>query len=903
MAGALFLAFAPTWAQQGDSVTRSRAPLFVTALPDSVTPFPRATSVYTAVAPASGPLPVLLYPSLQPALGRVAGVQVTPFSGAPGTNMALRIRGVASILGTTQPLILLDGMPVYTSGAPGSIYLLNGRAAQPNFTTARTISVDPPEDTNLLLGIAPEDIDSVEIVKSAFGTARYGSLGSNGVVHIRTRRGVGARPAQITYSGYGGVQHVARRYELLGAREYAELANEVSVKRGQAPMYSAAQLAEFSRTGGTNWQDEVLQTATTQSHHVGLRGRGTRTAYAASAGYLRQNGVVLNSHLARYAFRLNVDQQITPRLQISGRAALTRTNRRRPDEDYHNSLYDALRALPTLPVRDATGRFTHSRIDFFGPSSFHNPVQELLESYHDQRTQQALMQLTAHYQLATGVRATLAAGHERNKLEAEGYSNEQLFPADSPKIRAYETKATHRTTFLAAGIALNRAFADHLITASLGYERLGIKLAENRGYFYSASAFGALQTGSATPISSGTAMGSYTFRQRYALEASLRADHTPFHAARWFPGAQLTWHLGQEAWAPTPWVGDAHFWVGTGRTSNRGFAKPQATTSGGLSGLYNPAAYERTWQYEAGGRSAWRAGRLTASLVAYRRRSSDLEMTTYYYSPTGGPALTPVFVGEVRNQGVEATVSAGWHLGPLQGTTAVAAATNANLVEKIPENTGFYIVDRQRVAVGKPLGAFYGYEQNGTFPAGQRGAGQRRYDAFAQPGGGEVTYLGSSGLPRHSLNVVQTLAWRRWHLDLQADGLFGYRVLNYQLNSLDNPTGTYNATTRVRQRWTPANPDTDIPIVGSGDFISSQRVLENGNHLRLTQGTLTMDVVQTPRARVSVWAGGTNLLLLTRYRGFDPNVSSAQLESARPGVDYGAYPTARTLLVGLRATL
>ncbi|SDY15847.1 SusC/RagA family TonB-linked outer membrane protein [Hymenobacter psychrophilus] len=824
---------------------------------------------------------------LQEQLRQVAGVQATPYSGAPGVQVAVRIRGAASLGIDAQPLYVVDGMPVFQN------------TFRPNAGSS-IITLVPAEvqelDNNPLLSIPTEDIAQVEVLKGGYETALYGSQGLNGVIRITTRRGQAGKP-RLSYSGYGGVQHARTRYDLLDAREYATLRNEVAQRFNQPAPYSAAQLADLGR--GTDWQDEVLRTAAVQEHHLGLSGGTATTRYYAAADYLNQEGVVLNSRLRRYAVRTALNQQIGQHLRLEATGGFSQTEQRVPN---YNVVQEALFTPPT-----------QSPTDNPRPGYYVNPLDRARQSYQTPEQQRLLAQLGAHYEVATGLTVDLRANLERATLRSRSY---RAAFGPIPGGQNGDLTFTYRQLTLNPALRYARSFggARHAVTASLEALRQSRQTTTEQSTYTPGTAANVPGGGGSSSRSAGEAganfyqlTAGYTFAERYQVLGTLRADASsafaPDNRWSWLPGAQVRWHAAKENfWTAAP--GKLDVWVGWGRTSGAGnfgrnsFLIP-VPNGGNLSQTAPLFLPDPSQQLDAGLEAGLLNNRLTVTAQAYARR------TTVSPSFSGFPS-SPSTTDNVylRNTGLELTVQGSWQAGQLAGSSQLAAAANRNRF--VTGNATSYNLPYQRTLDGQSIATFYGYR---TRPLGPTGT----LEYEDTNGDGRVDFqdqqpLGS-GLPRQLLSFTQQLTLGRLEAQLQADGMFGYQVNNTALLELDAPRGDANASGRVRNRWTPTNPATDVPVAGSrllGGGVNpgfSTYTLQSGNHVRLSAVTVSYKVWERDARNVRLWLGGQNLLVLTKYRGYDPNVSSAGSNNQQAGLDAGAYPTARTVLLGLRATL
>ncbi|WP_167856909.1 SusC/RagA family TonB-linked outer membrane protein [Hymenobacter aquaticus] len=873
----------PARAQQTDSLAGPA--------PDSLRAAPTG---WLRLAAAGEPAPLPHFVTVQPLLSRVAGVQVTPYSGAPGAQALVRIRGAASLSGNAQPLYVVDGAPVFQN-----TFTPNNYSGNP---TAFFRPIEASElEANPLLSIPAEDIETIEVLKGALETAQYGFQGINGVIRITTRRGrVGQ--TRLHYAGYGGVQQARTRYDLLDAQEYAQLGNDVDTNFGTRPRYSAAEVAAFGK--GTDWQAEILRAAALHEHQVSLDGGTDKTRYYASAGYLNQQGVVRQSSLVRYNARAFVAHQFTNRFRAEAGVGLSQTQQRLPVYDL---LTRTVLAPPIYPVRNPDG--SYAKVIFEG----NNPVQLLDEAYQRPRQNRVLGRLAGYYTLAPGLTLEVQATLERSVLHSQlfgpGISNPFFF---RPGGQYVDNRATYEQWVVQPALRYRRAFADgrHTVGAALQAVRQSYEYQdENLNYLpgQEGSVGGSTST-SQVQVQSLLLTADYTFAGRYQVQGSLRRDQALFGNLdpEWLPGVQATWHAGQEAFLHGQTVVsklDAR--VGWGLTSGTGHTSPgQAGGVAWYAPNYPPNTPAQQWlfrreqvrQFDAGLALGLWQDQLSVTLGAYQRRM-------HLEARTAQGSLAGIDGTEVLNKGLELTVAGAWQAGPVRGTTTLAAALNSNRLA-LPTDPaagpvyGIY----HRTEDGQPLSSFYGYDYQGLTANGLPYFRDIDNNGIITPA--DQVLLGS-GLPRRLLSISQDLAWRRFSLLTQLDGLFGYQMLNTTLLNLDEPAGGYNSSGRVRNRWTPTNTATDVPRAGGHPILerTSPYTLQSGNHLRLSSLTLSYKVWNTDTRQISVWAGANNLFILTNYRGYDPNVSSAGASSTQAGLDAGSYPTARTILLGIKATL
>jgi len=891
-------------------------PLFRGDLPDSLVALPTPAGTFRLQGQEQ---PIRPFITIQDQLRTVAGVQVTPYDGSPGSGNVVRIRGASVALGQGQPLYVVDGLPALNDDlTPNQTFGLSPALAPYASAGGSNSSYDPAiaeqqaeVGASPLQLLPPESIESIEVLAGPAAVARYGPLGANGVISIRTRRGPANRPLRVRYAAYAGVQQVRHYYDLLPASEYGALLNEIAASRGRAQLYSPAQLAQLGT--GTDWQRETYRAAGLQQHQLSLEGSHAATSYLLSADYRQQSGVLPNQNLHRYGLRLALDQRVGARLTLRGTATLGQTDQRLPFVTANTGpTRAALMAPPTEQVRTTQG--TYGGLSGSGTTYFTNPLAEADYRYRTPRTRRLLTQLAADYEPLRGLTVQAAASFQRTLLDAESntyyyrFLNGTTQPSES---QPYATQ-TYRTGQWNARLALRyqRQLGEHHhLAAELDYQYQRLNAFSGRTDY----AF----IDRTNP--QGGSYGYYEFQSeglrlhrpwasiRYALDSTLEVQASVSYGRyyredvmRFYPSAQVRWHT-------RPGALDASLWVGAARTSVLALGY----------GLFGPAVLATPFQpntpfgyptnpqlqaplynnqIEAGLQLASRAGHLRGQLVAYQRTSYHALLSERVAWPQA-TGFTQYSEGTIRNQGLELTLATTWQAGRVKGSTSLAASANRNRLqddEALARLSPKY--DNQ------PVGAFYGHQQDGL-----TGTGALRY---RDPNGnGNLDYqdqaILGSGIPAQLLSLSQQLRLGRWGLDAQVDGMFGYRVLNHQLSFLDLPTGFTNNATTVRDRWTPANRATSVPVAGPAAYTTflTDRLLENGSHVRLSSLTITYRLRQTATQDISLWVGAQNLFVLTSYRGYDPNVSSGGSAPTLAGQDYGAVPVPRTWLVGVRASL
>ena len=708
-----------------------------------------------------------------------------------------------------------------------------------------------------------------------------------------------------------------QRYDLLPASEYAALVNEAALRYNSPAPYLSTNLGT-----GTDWQSETYRVAGLQQHQVSLDGGRANTTYLLSADYRQQSGVLRGTDLTRLGLRLALDQRVGHQLRLHGTAAMGQTDQRLPyTQGTRGSTFAALLAPPTQSVRTDQGGYSGygSFTGQYGiPYNFANPLAINDYTYRSPRTRRLLVQLAADYEPLPHLTVQAAANFQRTLLDAESsappfYTNQG--PATS---QVYATQIYH-TSQWAAQLAVRyqrQLGARHEVGAEMDYQYQAADLVSRTDYYFSNKptpgpganySAGSYQLGpNETRLHRPWASLHYTFDSTLTVQAGLSYGHyRGTDATEYYPNAQLSWQA-------RPGRAGLRLWLGAARTGVPQLGYGQFGPAQILGGSYPNYRYQlplHNDQAETGVHFGPRSGHFTGQFVAYQRTSYHALISNAVAIPdyaNGGP-VTVFDEATIRNRGLELTLTAHWRRGRLQGATSLAASYNHNrLREDSPTNTSNTPPSLGPVYDNQPTGAFYGFQQDGL-----NADGTLRFRTQSSGGYAFLTQtVIGSGIPAQLVSLSQQLRRGPLALDAQVDGMFGYQVLNYQRDFLDTPTGYSNNATTVRDRWTPTHQDTSIPGAGyAGNFNATNgpavtdRLLENGSNVRLSSLTLTYRLRQTATQDLSLWIGGQNLLVLTGYRGYDPNVSSGGPAPALAGRDYGAVPVPRTWLLGVRASI
>ena len=310
--------------------------------------------------------------------GRAAGVIVQQTSGSPAGGVSVIVRGSSSINASSQPLYVIDGIPISSSNTGGIANIEGGQGGQ---------------NSNPMASISPDDIESIEILKDASATAIYGAQGANGVVLITTKRGKEGQN-RLSFNAYYGFQQLPKKLSVLNSEEYARyrlLQHINNMYPDSFPDYPApldinddqipfTTLDPDSFTVNTDWQDEMYRNAIIQDYNLSSQGGNEKMQYSLSGGYYNVEGILVGSAYERFSIRANTDAKFNDWFKMGNTAMFTYSIE---DMTFNDAYYGgglverALQQRPDMPVRDSLGNFAGPSPDMQNMPD--NPIANELE--------------------------------------------------------------------------------------------------------------------------------------------------------------------------------------------------------------------------------------------------------------------------------------------------------------------------------------------------------------------------------------------------------------------------------------------------------------------------------------------------------------------------------------------
>jgi len=881
---------------------------------------------------------------------RIAGVQLTQNNGDPGAGQQIRIRGGTSISASNDPLYVVDGVP------------LQNEATAPREGGG---PYNPQLVRSPLNAINPNDIETITVLKDAAATAIYGSRGANGVVLITTKRGATTAVGNMEYDAYIGAATAAKTLKLTNGDQYRtfvqqQVAQYIADSLAGRPKSGLAPSALTGiQTFNTDWQDAVLRTGVATNHNIAFSGGSPQTQYRASLNYFDQQGVIIGSGLKRYQGRLNANHDaFTGKLRLALNLTASRVNNQyAPVENgggFTGGLFTNVAIYnPTLPIKTATGGF----YEIAGQTDVRNPVAMVNEIKDNAPEDRILGNASATLSLLSNLTAQTTVGIDNNDAVRSTF-----YPSNSPTASGAGGIARQAQLSLNnQNFQQLLTYAPHFGSSELevvgGYEYTHT---DNKGFNAQAQGFITNQFG-VNNLGSGNALkvpapgsyenesvlvsflgrANYGFANKYFLTGVLRKDGSsrlaPGHQWELFPAISGSWRLSEESFFKGGLFSNLSLRAGWGKQGNQAVLPYQtqlllrtdasaAYPFGGVdvtglraSQVGNPdLKWETATQTNIGLDYGLWSDRLTGSVEFYNKETKDLLFDVGVPQPAV-VATRLENIGTLRNRGFEASIDGEmWRRGSRTVTGGLVLTVERNMVTSLgdtsrrPIQTGVVNGQGQSgqyselIAAGHPLGSFYAprflYVQGGKqyfacTAATHPGTGCAN-GATVDPTDADRQFIGSAN-PDFSLGLHNNFTWGKVDASWLWRGEFGGKVFNntalvYQ---------TKSDATQGRNFLAAALSDPDS-ISEPAKF--SSRWIEDRTFVRLQNITLgyTFDIpARLMSGRTArVYVAGDNLVLLTRYKGLDPEVYSTDGDGgglAVRGLDYVTYPRPRTYTFGV----
>ncbi len=806
--------------------------------------------------------------------GKVPGLVITSGSGDVTSNSQIRLRGTSTLQKDKGPFIVIDGVP----GGDMST-------------------------------VAPDDIESISVLKDASSAAIYGSRSAGGVILITTKRGSGSKLA-ISYNGYVAMDIMANKPDLMDANDWREYATYSGKDPSAYDMYGA----------DTDWFKEVTRTSFSQNHNVSMTGGTSKSNYRASFNYMGREGVMRDNSSDRYNFRFQFSQRaINDRLKLSMTGVASVIDNKEAWRDVYVRAYSM---LPVYPVYNADGSYFDKVNREFDQG---NPVQaqDLNSNFIDENNFYGNGEVS--FDILNNLTTKVSLYKGRNTRKRTEYTDSRTYGGLNDNGLANILNYQDDRTLMEWTADYNTTFGeDHKLSALAGYSweenENSMVRSRNRNFINNDLQADNIQAGQGLRqgdvesshemyrMISLFARANYSFKERYMLTATVRRDGSSKFGEnnKWgvFPSVSAAWSITQEAFMKeVKWVDDLKLRAGYGLTGNQDGLNPYKTLElYGSDGTYydngawktaykinqnpNPdLKWETTAMLNIGIDFELFKGKVGGTVEYYDKRTSDM---LYEYNVPTPPYVYEKMqanVGDMSNKGIEVSLNANWfHTKTFGWTTSINLAHNKNEITKLSND----IYSTKRIYTGDPwirggsgttshvaeegypVGQFFMLECTGLDADGKYIITDVNKDGVISDD--DRTYVGDAQ-PDLTYGINNTFNYKKWDMSFFLRGTIGNKVLN-------DPRMAY--ATSAYLLGTNALNDPLVYELKENPRVCSY-YLENASFMRLDNLSIgytfdTEKINWMDKARVYVTA--QNLFVITAYKGTDPEV-----ELVRPGQD------------------
>ncbi|MGK6352830.1 SusC/RagA family TonB-linked outer membrane protein [Parapedobacter sp. DT-150] len=802
--------------------------------------------------------------------GKLAGVQIAQATGTPGGGMNIRVRGAASINAGASPLYVVDGNPI----------------------------------TGGISNINPNEIESISVLKDAAATALYGSRAANGVVLIETKK---ARPGETTldYSGFAGVQQIPNRGRpvMMNAREFAEWRKEMAEFRGQPVDPEYQDPSQYGE--GTNWYDALTRVAGIHDHSVTLSTGGEKFSTTATAGYFKQEGVVVASKYDRVSLRINSSFRPHEKVNIGLNIAPTYSRNTNSGVDGVGSVFnETLQTSPLAPLRNPDGSLT---LTASSPGMFPTPnyVRTLEDKVVDNKNTRILANLFVEYEIIEGLSFKTSGNIDKGENRDFNFNGTTTgtrgtglytIPFSTLNQGAYLSWVNENILNYRADLG-----EDHHLDALAGFtaqrfRQDGSTINANNYPDDKVQTIGAAGTVEATSsiqewsLASFLARINYNYKGRYLLSASIRRDGSSRFGKenRWgnFPSLSLGWIVSDEGFMDAmesisflklrasfgvvgnfdignythiPTISSANYVfgnrIGAGRTVDN------------LADQY--IGWENNKEYNLGLDINFFNDRLGLTYNFYQKYTTDL-LFNVRVPRASGFSSTNTNIGDLKFWGHEISIfSSNIKRKDFSWDTDFNLSFDRNLVTSMGTRTSEIITGPGSDLIGgshitkegQPIGMLYGMDHQGVY-VNQADFDSSPKHSSSQVGTAKFRDVNEDGVitvedatiignphPDFVFGMTNRIQYKDFDFSMTLSGTYGNQILRGAEQTLTNLDGVFNVLANVKDHWrSPEDP-------GSGRYGSlaagttylerdwwGTQMLYDGSHLSINNVTVGYNI-------------------------------------------------------------
>lgn len=834
--------------------------------------------------------------------GKVAGLSITNNSGDPNATSSIRLRGVISLTGTNTPLVLIDGLE-------GDL------------------------DT-----VAPEDIESIDVLKDASAAAIYGTRGAAGVIIITTKGGKRDDSVKVNYAGYVSASAFGKTLDMMTPED---------IRAGKT---------NFKDLGyETDWLKEISRTAFTHNHNVSISGGNKDTSYSADFTYRDQEGVIVNTFGNDMRFNASLSHWFFNDMVKLSFNVQKRWHENGPVDAAGTQVYrQAIIRNPTAPVKNEDGSWNEdTSINYY-----QNPLAILYETKGETKSESTRLTGNLTIEPIQGWQTNLMLSTNRGNGNSNRYNTSNSYGQIVNYTTGYASisHSYSKTDNLELTSTYKKTVGEHRFEGVAGYSY-------QYSYYDSSSMSNTnfmsdyflwhniglgqyLKDGRASMSSyaeDSKLIGfigrvSYGYANRYNALVSIRREGSSRfgdnHKWGTFPSASLGWTISNEEFmANATWLDNLKLRAGFGVTGviptssylsktiyklGSPYYYDEGTWKQGLNVASNPnpdLQWEKSTEYNIGLDWAVFGNRLSGTIDVYNKKTTGMLWEFSVPTPPNLYNRTLANVGEMQNKGVEIAINATpVEAGDFTWKTTATFAFNANKLVSLSNdlyetaNTQYiaYLgepisLPTQRMEVGQALGQWFGLKAVGVSDNGLWLIEHPETKEVVELNDGMLTdrtwhqYLGNA-IPKMNFGWNHTFLYKNFDLNIQFTGQFGAKILNEARAYYENNAVNYNRLKSAADKQFGQNV---LSVAQKQTFTSYH--LENGNYLKLSNITLGYNVPVKKNAYISgarIYASAANLFAITAYKGLDPEMSNAS--PTYSGIDSrDKYPSIRTFTAGV----
>ncbi|MCX2494774.1 TonB-dependent receptor [Pedobacter sp. PF22-3] len=887
--------------------------------------------------------------------GKAAGVQIAAQNGKLGQGITVRVRGAASVTAGSEPLYIVDGIPI-TSGDFSS-------------TTA---------PTSALADINTNDIESIEVLKDASASAIYGARASNGVVLITTKQGKAGKTL-VQFNALGGVSSPSNHRDFLNAEQYVQLerragqgaANQDFLNGDYATLQEAlddyresveARLNRYSAGNNdyqtykvnTNWEAASFQDKpVTQQYDLNLTGGNEKTKFYIGGQALDQQGIVIGNSYKRYSGRLNLTNKVTDFLEVGINLNFSNSiNNRISNDNAFSSPLQSVALSPITPFIDPRSGLISGTLP--GAASnypvYYNPFISVDNAFYKATVYRTIGKAFANINLAKGLKFSTDFSIDNLNQNEESYYGSLTFRNTGTSNGYGQNISTfiinaNTNNFFSYNTTIGKSAFDVILGTS--YQKSTTKYSTIEGQDFPSDSY--IKLGSAaTKVIATSNEGAFSFlsyffranykyNDRYLVGFSVRADGSSRFGANnrygYFPAGSLAWIASEEDFLKqSETISLLKFRVSYGLTGNAEIGNYSARglfagtgAYGGLPGqtpsrIANPdLTWEKTKQLDIGFDFGILKNRITGIFDFYQKNTTDLLLDVPIPQTTGFSTKTQN-LGSLKNTGFELGINTENFVGAFKWSTAITGAINNNKIT----NLGGQVLNSNEINAaisGQPIGVFYLPEYAGVNPAN----GDALYYKNTVVDGNidrsttnnindaQRIFAGNPN-PKYTFGLNNTFSYKNFDLGIFFQGVKGNKIFNAggQYMSANGSNGYDNQTTDQMSYWDKPGDITSVPeprlFAGNG-IGNSTRYLSDGSYVRLKTLTIgynfpTSILTKIKLSKLRLYATAQNLLTITGYKGWDPEVNADyQSTNINQGVDFYSAPQPRVISFGINIGL